>query len=594
MPRRTRPGSATTAPQQAGGAAALGPASVEVAARHLQVGDGYAAVLIVTHYPAEVSTAWLEPLLSWPGRLDLTLHIEPVPAVVAASRLRAQRARLETVRRSDADRGRLDDPNTDAAAGDAAELADRVARGAARLYRVGIYLTVHCPSLDELVEAVAEVRATAASVLLDTVPATWRQLQGWTSGLPLGVDSLGMRRVFDSDSLACAFPLACADLPAPLPGDPPQPGGVLYGLNTATAGVVWWDRWTAHNYNSIVLARSGAGKSYFIKLEIVRSLLDGVVVQVVDPEDEYIRLATAVGGTVVQLGAAGVRINPLDIPTGDCHPEAFNRRVQFIRTLVAVMLGTDLAAPERAAVETAVLTAYEQAGIDLDPASWSRPAPLLRDVAAALHTGDPVARALAGQLAPWTSGSLKDVFDGPSTTVPTGQLVVWSTRQLSDELRPAAMLLALDAIWRQVEAPAPHVAARFPRQLVIVDEAWKLLGEGAGAKFLATLAKSARKRRAGLSVVTQDAADVLATTPGRTVLANCATQILMRQDASAIGEIGREFGLTSGEARLLLSARRGEGLLLSGGHRVGFQVVSSSAEHVVCTDGDRDVDGGQP
>jgi type IV secretory pathway VirB4 component len=592
-PRRSTPPPAEGA-DTAAATAVLGPAAVQVAPRHLRVGDGYAAVLIVIQYPAEVSAAWLEPLLAWPGRLDLTLHIEPLPAAVAASRLRAQRARLETVRRADADHGRLHDPNTEASAEDAADLADRVARGDARLFRVGIYLTVHAPSLDDLAESVAEVRAIAASVLLDTVPATWRQLQGWTSGLPLGVDSLGMRRVFDSDSLACAFPLASADLPAPLPGDPPQRGGVLYGLNTATGGVVWWDRWNADNYNSVVLARSGAGKSYFVKLEIIRSLIDGVLIQVIDPEDEYIRLATAVGGTVIQLGAPGVRINPLEIPPGDRHPTAFDRRVRFILTLVAVMLGTDLPGSDRAALEAAVLAAYDKAGIDLDAATWSRPAPLLRDVLAALEAaGNTPALSLAAQLRPWTSGSLKDLFDGPSTTMPDGRLVVWSTRQLSEEQRAPAMLLALDAIWRQIDTPAPDATTQDLRQLVIVDEAWKLLQDDAGAAFLRTLAKSARKRRAGLSVITQDAADVLSSKLGRAVVANSATQILLRQDASAITDIAREFGLTTGEARLLLSARRGEGLLLSGGHRVGFQAVSSPAEHAAST-GDRDVDGGQP
>jgi type IV secretory pathway VirB4 component len=591
-PRPARPPAqgADTAPATA----VLGPAAVQVAARHLRVGDGYAAVLIVTQYPAEVSAAWLEPLLAWPGRLDLTLHIEPLPAPVAANRLRAQRARLETVRRSDADHGRLHDPNTEASADDAADLADRVARGDARLFRVGIYLIVHAPTLDELAESVAEVRAIAASVMLDTVPATWRQLQGWTSGLPLGVDSLGMRRVFDSDSLACAFPLACADLPAPLPGDPPQQSGVLYGLNTATGGVVWWDRWNADNHNSVVLARSGAGKSYFIKLEIIRSLIDGVLVQVIDPEDEYIRLAATVGGTLIQLGAPGVRINPLDIPPGDRHPAAFDRRVQFVVTLVAVMLDGHLPSPERAALHAAILAAYEQAGIDLDPATWSRPAPLLRDVLAALEAaGTTPALSLAAQLRPWTLGSLKDLFDGPSTTMPDGRLVVWSTRQLSEEQRTPAMLLALDAIWRQIDTPTPQAVADDLRQLVIVDEAWKLLQDDAGAAFLRNLAKSARKRRAGLSVITQDAADVLGSKLGQAVVANAATQVLLRQDASAITDIAAAFGLTTGEARLLLSARRGEGLLLSGGHRVGFQAVSSPAEHAACT-GDRDVDGGQP
>jgi type IV secretory pathway VirB4 component len=434
----------------------------------VRVGDGYAATLIVTGYPAEVGPAWLEPLLAWHGRLDVAMHIEPLAPQVAAARLRRQRARLESSRRLDADKGRLDDPDVEAAADDAADLADKVARGAARLFRVGLYLTVHAPTTDELADAVAHVRATAASILLDTVPATWRQLQGWTSTLPLGTDCLGMRRVFDTDSLAAAIPLASCDLPAPLPGDPPQTSGVLYGLNTATNGVIWHDRWSADNHNSVILARSGAGKSYLIKLETLRSLYDGVQVAVIDPEDEYRRLADAVGGTTITLGAAGVRLKPLDLPAGDTRPDTLTRRALFLHTLVGVLLGTGSAAQqlspaERATLDRAILAAYTTAGITGDPATWTRPAPLLRDVATALAADtDPAAAQLAARLTPWTTGTFKDLFDGPTTTAPTGHLVVWSTRQLADELRPAGMLLALDAIWRQVDTHQPPGFATTP------------------------------------------------------------------------------------------------------------------------------------
>jgi type IV secretory pathway VirB4 component len=245
--------------------------------------------------------------LAWPGRLDVVLYIEPLAPQAAAARLRRQRARFESNRRSDAEKGRLADPMTEAAADDAAEMADRIARGQSRLFRVGLYLTVHAPSIEELDEAVAHVRATAASVLLDTQPATFRQLQGWTSTLPLATDSLGMRRVMDSDAISSAFPLASADLPAPLPGEAGDTGGMLYGLNPDSNGIVWWDRWSQHNHNSVVLARSGAGKSYFIKLEVIRSLADGVHVACIDPEDEYIRLADAAGGITIQLGVSGAR-----------------------------------------------------------------------------------------------------------------------------------------------------------------------------------------------------------------------------------------------------------------------------------------------
>ncbi|GAA4262772.1 hypothetical protein GCM10022255_101290 [Dactylosporangium darangshiense] len=565
-------------------AATIGPAALESTPRWLRVGDGYTAVLIITGYPPEVGLAWLDALLAWPGRIDVVQHIEPIPAATAATRLRRQRARLESNRRLDFDNGRLGDPVTDAAAEDAADLADRLARGAARLFRVGHYLCVHAPTEADLVEAVAEVRAAAASVLLDTQPATWRQLQGWTSTLPLGVDSLRMRRVFDTDALAAAFPLASADLPAPLPGEQTPSGGVLYGLNSASNGVVWWDRWSCDNHNSVVLARSGAGKSYLVKLETLRSLYDGVQVAIIDPEDEYLRLCDAVGGTAIQLGAPGIRVNPLDIPAADRRPDALTRRALFLHTLVAVLLNQQPPPQERAALDKAITATYAQAGISNDPNTWTRPAPLLRDLATTLQAADvPGAQTLAARLSPWTEGSFKALFDGPTTFHPRGHLVVWSTRQLADELRAPGMLLALDAIWRDVDVPtSSRTDGLGSRRLVVVDEAWTLLRDGEGAKFLYRLAKAARKRRAGVAVVTQDAADLLGSDLGQAVIANAATQILMRQAPQAIDLIAETFALTGGEARMLLAAGRGEALLLAGSHRVAFQTVASAREHQLC------------
>ncbi|MET7671719.1 VirB4 family type IV secretion system protein [Micromonospora luteifusca] len=578
-----KPTTADVSPADSAGlTAVLGPAGIENTPRYLRIGDGYAATLIVTGYPAEVGPAWLDPLLAWPGRLDVVVYIDPLTPQTAAAQLRKQRARLESNRRTDADKGRLSDPIADAAADDAAELADRIARGHSKLFRVGLYLCVHATTLDDLDEAVAHVRATAASLLLDTQPATWRQLQGWTTTLPLATDGLGMRRVMDTDAVASAFPLASADLPAPLPGQPGATGGMLYGLNPASNGIVWWDRWAQHNANSVVLARSGAGKSYFVKLEVLRSLADGVHVAVIDPDNEYIRLTDAVGGVTIALGVGGVRLNPLDIPPGDRRPQARTHRALFLHTLIAVLLGQQPPPSERAALDKAINDAYDQAGISNDPDTWRRHAPLLRDVTAALtdqHTD--AADTLAARLTPWTTGSFRDLFDGPTTTVPSGQLVCWSTRHLADELRAPGMLLALDAIWREVDTPAIR-SAQTPRRLVVVDEAWTLLRDGEGARFLSRLAKSARKRRAGLAVITQDVGDLLGSDLGQVVIANAATQLLLRQAPQAIDIIADVFGLTAGEARVLLNAGRGEGLLISGTHRVGFHAVASPQEHRLC------------
>ncbi|MGI5215131.1 VirB4 family type IV secretion system protein [Plantactinospora sp. CA-290183] len=580
--RRVDPTDASRSASGAGLAAAVTPAAVEVTPRWLRVGDGYAATLVVTGYPAEVGPAWLEPLLSYPGRVDVTLHIDPLPAPIAAARLRTQRARLESSRRADSERGKLSDPYTDAAAHDAGDLADRLARGAAKLFRVGLYITVHAKTQEELLEACDRVKAAAASTLLEVQPATWRQLAGWTTTLPLAHDGLRMLRTMDTQALAASFPLAGPDLPAPLPGEPATTGGVLYGVNPASNGVVWWDRFAQDNYNSVVLARSGAGKSYMVKLEALRHLYAGVQISIIDPEDEYLRLADTVGGTVVRLGAAGARINPLDLPAGDTRPDTLTRRGLFLHTLISVLIGSLPPPAERAALDRAILAVYRNAGITADPHTHQRPAPLLRDLAAILaNDTDPAGPHLAARLAPWVHGSFKDLFDGPTTSHPHGHLVVWSLRQLPDELRTVGTLLALDSIWRIVDTPP--ASGPPPRRIVVVDEAWLLMRDGEGAKFLHRMAKAGRKRHTGLTVVTQDAADVLSTDLGQAVVANAATQILLRQAPQAIDTVGDAFGLTAGERRLLLTAHRGHGLLISGTHRTAFEAISSDAEHHLAT-----------
>ena len=554
---------------------AIGPAAVEVRPRTLRLADGVCASFAITGYPAEVPLGWLEPLLTDPGRVDVALHIEPIPPPVAADRLRRQLARLEAESRARSDRGRLADFEGEAATDDATELAARLARGQGKLFRAGLYITVHARDDDELNAECERVRGLAASLLLDARPASWRSLQGWVTTLPLGVDALRMRRTMDTDALAAAFPFTSPDLAAPATGT-----AVLYGLNTASSSLVIWDRFALDNYNSVVLARTGAGKSFFTKLELLRSLYAGVEAAVVDPENEYARLCEAVGGTHIRLGAPGVRLNPFDLPPGAAsQPDALTRRALFLHTVTSVLLGEPPSPAERAALDRTIVATYTSAGITADSRTWSRPAPLLKDLAASLAgDGDPAAVTLAGRLAPYVTGSWRGLFDGPATVRPEGHLVVFSLRDLPDEMRTLGTLLTLDAIWRRVTDPAN----RRPR-LVVVDEGWLLMREPEGARFLFRLAKSARKYWCGLTVVTQDAADVLGSDLGRAVVANASTQILMRQAPQAIDQVAEAFHLSGGERAFLLSAERGQALLAAGSQRVGFQAIASPAEYRLIT-----------
>jgi type IV secretory pathway VirB4 component len=553
----------------------FGPDAVEVRPRSLRAGDGVCASFAITGYPAEVPLGWLEPLIADPGRLDVAMHIEPIPPQIAATRLRHQLARLESSSRAAHARGRLADFEAEAAADDATELATQLARGQGKLFRTGLYFTVHARDEGELQAESERIRALSASMLLDAKPASWRSLQGWITTLPFATDALQLRRTMDTSALAASFPFTSPDLSA----DSSSPTAVLYGLNTASSSLVMWDRWVLDNYNSVILARSGSGKSYLTKLELLRSAYAGIEAIVIDPEDEYARLCQASGGTLIRPGEAGVRINPLDLPPAASEPDTLIRRALFLHTVVAVLLGEQPTPAERAALDTAVTETYDRAGITSDPATWSRPAPLLRDLAQVLSgSEDPAGRSLAARLAPYVTGSWSGLFDGPSTVRPGGHLVVWSLRELAEELRPLGTLLTLDATWQRVTNPRD----RRPR-LVIVDEGWLLMQQPEGARWLFRLAKSARKYWAGLTVVTQDAADVLGSPLGQAVVANAATQILMRQAPQAIDQVTEAFGLSAGERAFLLSAGRGQALLAAGTSRVGFEAIASPAEHRLIT-----------
>ncbi|MFF0492896.1 PrgI family mobile element protein [Nocardia sp. NPDC004068] len=564
----------------------FGPESVTIGTRHLVLGGDWTTTLAVTGYPREVTAGWLSPLLSHPGRVDVAVHIDPVDPVTAATRLRRQLARLESSRLHDAGRGRLPDPHVDVAVEDAADLSARVARAEARLFRVGVYLCVHADSETELAEEVAAVRALAASLLVDTCTLSYRAAQAWATTLPLGLDLIRVQRTFDTPALAAMVPFDSPQLPVADPVAATRPHGVLYGRD-AGGGLLIVDRFApeAHNHNTVILGRSGAGKSYLVKTEILRSLYRGIEQVVIDPEDEYRRLAHAVGGTHIRLGTRH-RLNPFDLeihthPDGrhTAPPDALTRRKLVLHTLIQVLLG-DQTPAQRAALDTALTATYTAAGITDDPATWTRPAPTLTELREHLtRLGAPAAAELAAALHPYVAGgAFADLLDGPTTINPDGGLVVFSLRDLPEELMAIGTLLVLDATWRRVANPAD----RRPR-MVTVDEAWLLMRQPAGAQFLARAAKAFRKHWAGLTVATQDCADVLSTDLGRAIVTNASTQILLRQAPQAITEVAAAFRLSEGEQQFLLAAGRGTGLLAVGTDRAIFASLASPAENALIT-----------
>lgn len=541
------------------------PPGLEVFPRRVRAGDGWCETLAVCGYPREVSPGWLTPLLSYPGPIEVALHVEPVPNDLASDRLKRQRARFESTLRLDAGKGRIADPQIEAAAADAKQMMSDLATGEGRLFRLGLYITVRAESEQALENEVGRVRSLCASLLMDTQPLTFRAVQGWVTTLPLGVDPVRMRRTFDTAALANCFPFAISEIESS--------GGVLYGLNAATGGVVLVDRFTLDNYNQVVLAHSGKGKSYFAKLQVLRSLCHGIDVLVVDPENEYERLTRALGGSVIRLGPSGDRLNPLDL-SDPGRSDAVIRQALFVHGVVQALAG-DLTQADRAALDRAIIWAYEEAGITADPTTHERPAPLLGDVVSVLRRDG--ASGLAGRLDPFITGSHRALFDRRTTAKPEGHLVVFSLRDVPRELKGAATMMALETIWGRVSR------GELKRRIVVVDEAWLLLQSEAGARFLERLARSSRKYWCGLTTITQDVRDALSSGIGRTVVTNAATQVLLGQHPQALEALAKAFCLSEGESSYLAACPPGRGLLCLGTQRATIKVIASQSEHALVT-----------
>lgn len=546
----------------------IGPESVEIGRQRIRAGEVWCQTFAATRYPSEVGPGWLSPLLGYPGAIDVALHVTPIANDIAAIHLRRQRARFESTKRMDVLRQRLADPEIEAAAADAAELAANIARGDGRLFRVALYATVRARTPEELESEAHKVYTLMRSLLLEPRPVSWRAWQGWISTLPVGIDLIGIPWTFDTRALAAAFPFASAELN--------HTGGIFYGRNVATGSLVFIDRFSLENFNQVVLAQSGAGKSYLAKLQILRSLYQGIDVLVVDPENEYERLARAVGGTVLRLGAGGARLNPLDLADPG-QPEALRDQSMFVHSVMHSLLG-GVDATERALLDAAITASYTQAGITADVRTHQAPAPLLHDIVAHLANRD-ASKGLADRLLPFVAGSHRGLFDGPTTVRPEGHLVAFSLADLPEELCAAGMLLALAAIRRTVTRGDSR-----PR-IVVVDEAWKLLRRGGAyaALFLEEMAKAGRKHWCGLTTITQDAHDVLASELGQAVVTNSSSQILLSQSVQSIEVLAKTFNLSAGEQAFLMSCDRGQGLFCIGTERAAVQVMASDAEHRLAT-----------
>ena len=559
----------------------IAPSSIEFSSTHFQIGTRYARTYYVYGYPRQVFTGWLSSMVNLDEIIDLTMYIYPVESQVVLENLRKKVSQLEAGVMIDNEKGRIRDPGKQAAIIDAEEMRDKLQVGEERFFRFGLYFTIYASSLDELEFVAHKVESLLGQQLTYSKPATSQQEQGLNSTVPQFSDQLQIRRNFNTGALSTSFPFTSADLT--------QENGILYGINMHNSGLVIFDRFTLENSNSVVFAKSGAGKSFAVKLEALRSMMMGTEVFIIDPENEYERMAEAVGGTYVRLSLnSNIRLNPFDLPKVVDTEEADNALRSNLITLhglLRLMMGgaqtqmlggtattmPALAPSEEADLDAALIETYAKAGITNDPLTHSSQPPTINDLYdTLLHMGG-TGPQLAQRLRKYTSGTFAGIFSQQSNIDINNPLVVFNIRDLEDELRPVAMYIVLNFIWNKTKTDKR-------RRMLVVDEAWQLMKYEDSANFLFSLAKRARKYNLGITTITQDVEDFMGSRMGRAIVANASMQLLLKQSPSAVDVLADVFKLTSEEQKRLSQFPVGQGLFFAGQNHVHIQVVASPTE----------------
>jgi conjugal transfer ATP-binding protein TraC len=560
----------------------IAPSSLELKSTYFQLGTRFARTFYVFGYPRQVYTGWLSGMVNLDEVIDISMYIYPVESQVVLENLRKKVTQLEAGIQIDSEKGRVRDPGKQAAILDAEEMRDKLQVGEERFFRFGLYFTLYCNSMEELEFVSHKVESMLGQQLVYSKVATSQQEQGLNSTVPQMVDQLQIRRNMSTGALSTSFPFTSADLS--------QDTGILYGINMHNSGLVIFDRFSLENGNSVVFAKSGAGKSFLVKLEALRSMMFGTEIFIIDPENEYQRMADAVGGAYVRLSLnSATRINPFDLPRVVDAEEADNALRSNLITLhglLRLMMGgaqaqmqatggaailPALAPSEEADLDAALIETYAKAGITNDPLTHTAQPPTISDLYdVLLHMGGN-GPSLAQRLRKYTSGTFAGIFSQQSNVDIENPMVVFNLRDLEDELRPVAMYIVLNYIWNKTKTDQK-------RRLLVVDEAWQLMKYEDSANFLFSLAKRARKYNLGITTVTQDVEDFMGSRMGRAIVANASMQFLLKQSTSAVDVLSEVFKLTSEERKRLSQFPVGQGLFFAGQNHVHIQVVASPTE----------------
>ncbi len=557
----------------------IAPSSIELHPDHFRLGSKYGRTMYVYGYPRQIYTGWLSSIINIDEVLDISMFIYPVDTQIVLNNLRKKVTQLEATMNINMEKGKVRDPGLEAALQDAEELRDQLQIGAEKFFRYGLYITLYADSLDELNFIQHKIETIFGQQLVFSKVASSQQEQGLNSSIPQLTDELQIRRNMNTGAISTSFPFTSADLT--------DNKGVLYGINMHNNGLVIFDRFSLENANMVVFAKSGAGKSFTVKLEALRSMMVGADIVIIDPENEYQKLCDAVGGSYIRLSlSSDTRINPFDLPRvidTDEADDALRANLVTLHGLLRQMLGgagvgaggqvvAGLSPAEEADIDQALIDTYARVGITSDPLTHNSTPPTISDLYdTLLHMGG-TGPSLAQRLRKFTSGTFAGIFSQQSNIDINNNMVVFNIRDLEDELRPTAMYIVLNHIWNITRTDQR-------KRMLIVDEAWQLMKYDDSANFLFSLAKRARKYQLGLTTITQDVEDFVGSKMGRAIVSNSSMQLLLKQSASAVDVLAQVFKLTDEEQKRLANFPVGQGLFFAGQNHVHIQIQASDTEY---------------
>jgi len=549
----------------------IAPAALEVKPSFIKLGDKFVRTMFVINYPRYLSVGWFAPIINLNETFDIAMFFYPVKSHVVLKQLKKKVGNLEAQIISDAEKGAARDPLRETALRDVEALRDSLTQGTEKFFQFALYVSIYADDEKEMDKMTEVIENILGSRLIFSKKVLYQAEQGFNSTLPLNNDELMVTFNMNSSPIATSFPFISSDLTTD--------NGILYGINRHNNSLILFDRFSLPNANSVVFATSGAGKSYAIKLEVLRSLMMGVEVIIIDPEKEYQHLCDAVGGTYINISlSSDNKINPFDLPrkiSDDSRPEDIIRSsVITIKGLIRLMLGK-LNTEEDSIIDRALLETYAKKDITADSDLSKAESPIMEDFQDVL-SGMEGADDLSERLKKYTKGTFAGLLNKYTNVEMNNQLVVFSVRDLEDELRPMAIYTIVNYIWNVVRS-------EMKKRLLIIDEAWWLMQYEDSAKFIYALVKRCRKYYLGVTTITQDVNDFLNSQYGQAIVTNSSLQLLMKQAPAAVDLVQKTFALTEGEKFLLLESGVGEGIFFAGNRHAAIKIVASYTEDQLIT-----------